>query len=170
MRSHTGEKPYQCSVCEKRFSIKNSLNKHMRIHTGEKPYHCSICEKRFSQNKYLINHMRTHTGEKPYQCSICEKSFNQLCNLNMHSRIHTGLKQSDNNIIKSTEGEDKDLTKDDNASLDKDQFEESSQQQVSTSEDKKKPEKDSLGDLSCDQCGKFFKDIGMLTVHKWIHN
>jgi len=135
----------------------------------EKPYKCSICKKSFTQKTTLNKHMRTHTGERPYQCSICKSFFSYKSNLKSHlMKIHNT--QSDDNIIKLIDGEAKDLTKDDNVSLDKDQFEESSQQQVSTSEDKKKPEKDSLGDLSCDQCGKFFKDIGMLTVHKWIHN
>ena len=37
MRSHTGEKPYQCVVCETRFSITSNLKLHKRHHIGIKP-------------------------------------------------------------------------------------------------------------------------------------
>ena len=71
----TQGKPYPCSLCEKAFSQKNHLKKHMMTHTGEKPHRCSQCDKSFSQNCHLITHLMKHTGDKPYQCSLCEKSF-----------------------------------------------------------------------------------------------
>nr|2EML_A Chain A, Zinc finger protein 28 homolog [Homo sapiens] len=35
--SGTGEKPYECSVCGKAFSHRQSLSVHQRIHSGKKP-------------------------------------------------------------------------------------------------------------------------------------
>ena len=70
---HTGEKPNQCSHCEKAFISKGVLHQHMITHTEEKSYHCSHFEKTLHKSK-LDRHMRTDTGEK-HKCTQCEKAF-----------------------------------------------------------------------------------------------
>lgn len=72
------------------FNQKGSLNTHQRSHTGEQPFECNVCHKRFSHKGNLTTHVRSHTGEQPYGCEYCDKRFNQKANLNIHLRKHTG--------------------------------------------------------------------------------
>jgi len=56
---------------------------------GEKPFHCGYCEKSFSVKDYLTKHIRTHTGEKPYTCPYCDKRFTQRSALTVHTtKLH----------------------------------------------------------------------------------
>ena len=86
-RTHTSEKPYQCTECNSTFIQKGELKRHSRVHTGEKPYQCTECFKSFTLKVLLDRHSKTRTGEKPYQCSACDKAFAQT-----HLRTNTGDK------------------------------------------------------------------------------
>ncbi|KAG0223854.1 hypothetical protein BGW42_005512 [Actinomortierella wolfii] len=94
IQTHTGDKPYQCQICRKRFSEANIMAQHMRTHTGEKPFKCNFpgCDREFSISGALTIHKRVHTGEKPFKCKFegCDKWFAESSNLTKHLRIHTG--------------------------------------------------------------------------------
>jgi len=87
---YTKEKPFECTICGKRFDRKGSVDSHTRVHTGEKHFKCSICSKSFGQKSDLKRHTRIHTGEKPFKCTLCSKRFNRKSHLDRHIRIHTG--------------------------------------------------------------------------------
>lgn len=61
MRTHSGEKPYSCTYCEKRFALKGNLTVHIRTHTGETPYVC-VCGKGFYESSRLKRHQKSRGG------------------------------------------------------------------------------------------------------------
>ncbi|XP_008321004.2 zinc finger protein 39-like [Cynoglossus semilaevis] len=80
------DKPYSCSVCEKRFSNCSHLTAHIRTHTGERPYRCEICRKTFITTSALNRHQTIHTEGKHFICNFCGKSFKWMESLGRHVR------------------------------------------------------------------------------------
>ncbi|XP_069095191.1 zinc finger protein 2-like isoform X7 [Pleurodeles waltl] len=88
MQSHSRVRPYACFDCGKSFFWKANLTTHKKTHTGVKPYTCSFCQKTFSRKGNLQGHIRIHTGERPYKCTVCGKRFTWKCNLKKHQLSH----------------------------------------------------------------------------------
>ena len=51
------KRPYECTYCLKTFDHKNNFIKHERTHTGEKPYACTVCPYRATQAVHLRRHV-----------------------------------------------------------------------------------------------------------------
>lgn len=102
MTIHTDLKPFNCSVCDSKFTQARAYACHMRTHNISdkirkqahpcKTFTCNICEKNYCNSSNLKAHMRLHTGDKPYSCNICNKRFSQSNALSYHMKTHFGEK------------------------------------------------------------------------------
>ncbi|KAL3282300.1 hypothetical protein HHI36_005489 [Cryptolaemus montrouzieri] len=86
---HSGDKPYKCTRCGKRFSSEMTYQEHSAKHAGEKPHKCELCPKQFNHKTDLRRHMCLHTGQKPYACDTCGKGFIRKDHMLKHCETHT---------------------------------------------------------------------------------
>ncbi|KAK6058869.1 zinc finger, C2H2 type, partial [Cooperia oncophora] len=77
----------ECPTCGL-ILYRHNFSTHYRIHTGELPFACEFCSKRFRTSSSLKVHVRAHTGEKPYICPSCGYSTITKRNLDRHIENH----------------------------------------------------------------------------------
>jgi len=171
MGIHTGEKPYNCSFCDKKFLDKYYRNIHELWHKGELPqcpvcggrytnlhkhmlthddsadrykHICSVCKKGFRTVPYLKSHMLMHSKEKPYTCQDCGGRFRCLSSLKSHMLTHTKEKNHVCSVCGSSFAQKYGLV---------------AHKRVHTGE---RP-------YSCETCGKAFKQKSSLELHQATH-
>ncbi|KAF2365415.1 Zinc finger C2H2-type [Trinorchestia longiramus] len=100
-RSSNHTKSFHCSLCSKRFSLKDELEEHMLTHTSDelgnesymqKSFACTECSFRTKYKFCLQRHMHIHSGEKPLVCPYCRYRSISKVSYDNHIRTHTGEK------------------------------------------------------------------------------
>ena len=86
-------KKFICSLCEKRFVEKRSMEDHVKGHSGV-IYSCDVCQQRtFTVKKSFKEHQRWHERGCPYfDCTECGKRFEIESRLTTHMSKHRETK------------------------------------------------------------------------------
>ena len=102
----TEEQLFKCSFCDRAWSNRFHLKRHMRkMHSEvvskrqmeepvakvkvktEKLFQCQTCRIRFSTMSSLNRHEKVHGGDKPYACILCDYKTAHMSNLQRHTLI-----------------------------------------------------------------------------------
>ncbi|XP_053984151.1 zinc finger protein 883-like isoform X2 [Hylaeus volcanicus] len=107
---------YTCNLCEKSFTKKSELKKHINRHSDvnqiQHPdetelvnkarqlinhrvsYKCDTCKKVIFTKRGFLRHIRVHFDKRPCKCDLCGKSYRIEQDLARHIRdVHEGLKK-----------------------------------------------------------------------------
>ncbi|KAM4871509.1 zinc finger and BTB domain-containing protein 8B [Thomomys bottae] len=69
-------KLHKCPFCPYTAKQKGILKRHIRSHTGERPFPCETCGKRFTRQEHLRSHaLNVHRSNRPIICKGCRRTF-----------------------------------------------------------------------------------------------
>ncbi|CAL8074368.1 unnamed protein product [Orchesella dallaii] len=84
---------FVCRFCGIKMASAGSLMRHNLLHTGEKPFECELCNRKFSRKDALKAHLVAHEKgnsklslPRPYKCRVCTASYTMRYNLIRHVR------------------------------------------------------------------------------------
>jgi hypothetical protein len=68
-------KPHKCIVCDKSFTRKDILSRHILTHSENKPHECELCESSFGRRDHLTRHVRDIHDITYVDCQFCHQQI-----------------------------------------------------------------------------------------------
>ena len=91
---HSATLLFQCTLCEKRFSSKEFLNRHKSLNHESRINQCKICLKVFKTLIEFKQHERSHkVTQKEFECQVCGKTNEKKFNHERHLLLHNNTKK-----------------------------------------------------------------------------
>ena len=90
--THKDVRAFKCEQCDKLFKTGESVKRHMYVHSDARPFSCSICSKQFKAKHLMKKHEETHSDEKNHECPKCGKKFKARNSLRDHLLVHNGTR------------------------------------------------------------------------------
>ena len=86
---HTGEKLFNCKICDKKFANKFTLVRHQATHSDVRNFKCSICpDGRFFKTKSQLSHHMVYHYEPKFACYHCDYKCHRKSSLNIHEKSY----------------------------------------------------------------------------------
>ncbi|XP_066144686.1 zinc finger protein OZF-like isoform X2 [Euwallacea fornicatus] len=161
-------KAFQCNICDKAYTKKHDLKRHLegkhnqKLSTNfktqntailaqcreenSKTFKCDFCLKIFNKSSNFLRHRSMHTNIKAFCCNLCGKNFRLNMSLTRHiSEVHEGVRKFKCDVCEKQFKNKWSLDEHSNIHLDRRPY-------------------------VCDVCGKAFKQKASLYIHTQYHS
>ena len=90
-RFHTGERPFKCPQCNKKFFTLGAQKKHTQRHSQDHKFPCDQCSRSFHGSTELKRHQKIHQKSlKVFHCDVCPRKFYSVTSFRHHQLTHEG--------------------------------------------------------------------------------
>ena len=81
---------HACNYCKRKFTLENSLRKHIKTIHHKSAHSCSQCESSFTDQPSLHHHIQSvHHGGTKLSCTHCQEQYSSKAGLKFHmKRVH----------------------------------------------------------------------------------
>ncbi|KAI1903139.1 hypothetical protein AGOR_G00024130 [Albula goreensis] len=150
----SGERPFCCLQCGKRFYREHGLKTHQQSHTRERVHCCPQCGKSFKTKSVLIGHKCSHLKKRLYQCLYCPRSFTLKSTFERHMQTHSREKRYSGTLSGKRISVELSFNRQKQTQIGKEQ----AQQMASKNKS-----------YNCTHCGRTFTTLTNFIVHQQIH-